>query len=51
VEALKRLSDIWAQTRGDGKSSSKPDPEVASQHALATFCHAVMNSASFLYVD
>jgi hypothetical protein len=32
--------------------NEKPQPaEAASQKALASFCHALVNSAAFLYID
>jgi len=41
VAALKRLADAWAGA----------DRGAAGMKALATYCHAVLNSAGFLYVD
>ena len=41
VAALKQLADVWAGT----------DRAAAGSKALATYCHAVLNSAGFLYVD
>ncbi|HWB11898.1 MAG TPA: PSD1 and planctomycete cytochrome C domain-containing protein [Pirellulales bacterium] len=40
--ALARLTSRWAEVT---------DRDAAAQKSLATYCHAVMNSASFLYVD
>ena len=40
-EALGRLAEEWAKT-------DKPNAE---EKALASFCHAIVNSAAFLYVD
>ena len=31
--------------------SGKVDRKECEQKALATFCHAILNSATFLYVD
>lgn len=46
VEALERLADAWEkQLTGEGVR------DAAERKALATYCHAVMNSAAFLYVD
>src|SRR5262249_56296604 len=45
VAALNQLTDEWAQHLG------KSDPDAARHKALTTFCHALMNSAGFLYVD
>jgi mono/diheme cytochrome c family protein len=47
VKALKKLADRWAKHLAGGK----PNREAASIKALTTFCHAIMNSAGFLYVD
>jgi hypothetical protein len=41
VEALRQLTDGWSKTAG----------AKANEQALATYCHAVVNSAGFLYVD
>jgi hypothetical protein len=38
VAALKKLAGAWAGPQ-------------AAEKALATYCHAIMNSAAFLYVD
>jgi hypothetical protein len=40
VEALKKLGRAWSRHPGD-----------AGLKALTTFCHAIMNSAGFLYID
>jgi hypothetical protein len=48
VDALKRLTDAWAR---DLAAAGKPDQAAAGRKALDTFCHAVLNSAGFLYVD
>ena len=40
-EKLKQLAMAWAQ---EGKSE-------AAQKALETFCHTLVNSAAFLYID
>jgi hypothetical protein len=46
--ALRSLTAKWAKhLAGRGK----PDPEAASHKALTTWCHALVNSAGFLYVD
>ena len=41
LRALERLRQRWAQT----------NEEAASQRALTTYAHTVLNSAAFLYVD
>jgi hypothetical protein len=43
VRALGKFADRWG--------TSKRDRETAGQKALTTYCHAIMNSAGFLYVD
>jgi cytochrome c553 len=48
VDGLARLTDRWARQL---RRSPKPDPDGAAGRALATLCHAVVNSAAFLYVD
>lgn len=46
LDALSRLADTWSkQLKVSG------NVEDVNQQALATFCHAIMNSAGFLYVD
>jgi hypothetical protein len=41
LEALRKLTEHWAKTnRG-----------TAPMKALMTYCHAMMNSAGFSYVD
>jgi mono/diheme cytochrome c family protein len=42
LAALHEFKQTWARHAAGG---------TADQKALATFCHAVMNSAAFLYVD
>jgi hypothetical protein len=46
VDALRELADAWAE-----HAAGKSDRDVAGLKALTTYCHAVMNSAGFLYVD
>jgi hypothetical protein len=41
TEALAKLAERWRPGAGQG----------AGERALATYCHALMNSAGFLYVD
>ena len=48
LEALEKLTDQWDK---DVEGDRKLDREAACSKALTTFCHAVMNSAAFLYVD
>jgi hypothetical protein len=48
VKALRELSEKWARHLTD---SGKPDAGAADLKALTSYCHAIMNSAEFLYVD
>jgi hypothetical protein len=46
-EILEKLTEDWLATLG-----SQPDAkQLAAKHALRNYCHAVMNSAAFVYVD
>jgi len=45
VDAIRALSAAWKQASPGGGD------EAASHKALATYCHAILNSAAFLYVD
>jgi hypothetical protein len=45
---LARLTKHWAQHVA---RAAQPDANEAAQKALATYCHAIMNAAEFLYVD
>jgi hypothetical protein len=42
LEALTRLTEQWA---------AKAGRDAAGRQALTTYCHALLNSAAFLYVD
>jgi mono/diheme cytochrome c family protein len=44
LAALARLREQWARLRAPGAAG-------ADERALASYCHAVFNSAEFLYVD
>jgi mono/diheme cytochrome c family protein len=46
--ALGRLATDWEQQLGAG---GPPQPEAARDKALTVFCHALLNSAGFLYID
>jgi hypothetical protein len=47
LDALEQFAEKWAkQTGGD-----EPDKERIRLKALTTYCHTIMNSAAFLYVD
>lgn len=56
--------DVWRRDWDDGVHSStqhrppqlvvydaRPDPQQASREALHDFCHGLINSAAFLYID
>jgi hypothetical protein len=43
VTALSRLTEVWTKRL--------PRPDEATAKALTTYCHALLNSAAFLYVD
>ena len=47
-EALELFADDWEKQLA---AAGKPDRGTAKLRALATYCHAIMNSASFLFVD
>jgi hypothetical protein len=46
LDALGKLVEKWSKQPGDAGK-----PEAAGLKALTTYCHAIMNSAAFLYVD
>jgi hypothetical protein len=48
LAALAQLTAQWAE---EIAHSGKSDPREAAARALATYCHTIINSASFLYID
>jgi hypothetical protein len=48
VSSLSRLAERWAIPTLGG---APPDRAGAAHKALATYCHTILNSAEFLYVD
>jgi mono/diheme cytochrome c family protein len=48
LDALRQLADKWGKQLA---ASAKPDQEAVDLKALTSFCHAIVNSAGFLYVD
>jgi hypothetical protein len=48
LDALSKLADKWSKELA---ASGKPDKDAAAAKALVTYCHTIMNSAAFLYVD
>ena len=47
VDAILQLTEHWQKHLATKDNSSNE----AAENALATFCHTIMNSAEFLYVD
>jgi hypothetical protein len=48
---LAALADLTARWSENLAHTAKPNPSDAAQRALATFCHSIINSAGFLYID
>jgi mono/diheme cytochrome c family protein len=48
LDSVCRLARLWAEQR---TGSGQPDPDSVALKALTAYCHAIMNSAGFLYVD
>ncbi len=48
VQAMRKLTERWAKHLAVGR---KADVEEAARKALASYCHTLVNSAAFLYVD
>lgn len=48
LEYLHKLTQQWTDAL---TGAGKVNQETARHKALATYCHAIMNSASFMYVD
>lgn len=48
IEALRQLTKQWAK---QPPVAGKPDSDKAKLKGLTNVCHALMNSASFLFVD
>jgi hypothetical protein len=46
--ALRKLTLKWGEELA---KAGKPDQGAAALKALTTYCHTIMNSAAFLYVD
>ena len=47
LEALARLTDGWRSQRRRGE----PGPDDPAARGLASYCHAILNAANFLYID
>jgi hypothetical protein len=48
LSAMAKLTEQWTKQLAD---SGKADKEAAGLKALTTYCHTIMNSAEFLFVD
>jgi uncharacterized protein DUF1553 len=48
LNALRKLTEQWTVNLAGAGIESR---DLADRKALATYCHALMNSAGFLYVD
>lgn len=46
-EALERLRRQWQITSGDASAA----PQAAAERALQNYCHAILNTAAFVYLD
>ena len=46
-DALRALSSAWEKQLASGS----PSREAIDAKALTNYCHAILNSAAFLYVD
>ncbi len=47
-KALRSLEDLWRQNLSEADSAH---PDKARHQALSTYCHVILNSAAFLYID
>ena len=50
-EETRIATEVLVELREKWQSDGKVDAGTAANQALATFCHAIMNSAEFLYID
>ena len=51
VSALARMNQAWIRELEEGPTPMEPKQPRARWLALAALCHAVLNSAEFLYID
>jgi hypothetical protein len=51
LQALARLTEQWSQRAVCSSAADGAAPINPAMRALTNFCHAIMNSAEFLYVD
>jgi hypothetical protein len=45
------MAQLTEQWTANMKPNAKLSNEQAAQQALATYCHTMLNSAGFLYID
>lgn len=50
LDTLAQLTDEWQKHEKEDRATGSSGNEAAKQ-ALATFCHTILNSAAFLYID
>ena len=48
LETLGQLQADWTKQLS---TNGQPDPTMVQSKSLTAYCHAIMNSASFLFVD
>jgi hypothetical protein len=51
LKTVEELTQRWLEAAGGTESASAPVGETAQRRALSNFCHAILNSAAFLYID
>jgi hypothetical protein len=56
LDALQELTRLWQQkldkpNKKNKKNKADRNANTPSQQALATYCHTLLNSAAFLYID
>jgi cytochrome c553 len=50
-DALERLQQTWSRDKATEQATEAERSRAARQAALASVCHALLNSADFLYID
>ena len=53
LDALQELTRLWQKKLDKNNKNNKADrnTNTPNQQALATYCHTLLNSAAFLYID
>jgi hypothetical protein len=51
LEALARLRERWSKELATASPVALAPGEMAAEKALTAYCHAILNSAAFVYVD